>query len=480
MDHETLAALRRHHPAWRLLRSDHAELIASFLHQAFIVSNIRVIPAFDLQERLEDHLFSLREKLDEGAYPRSAIEYLNEWAEPEKGWLRKFYRQGSDEPQFDLTPATEKAMTWLEQLGQRTFVGTESRLLTLFELLRQISEGSEEDPEKRLKELERRKCEIEEEMACIRRGELPVLNDAAIRDRFQQFGQMARELLADFREVEHNFRQLDRRVREKIALWDGAKGALIDEVMGERDAIADSDQGRSFGAFWEFLLSSRRQDELSLLLETVLNLDPVKALRPDPRLRRVHHDWLEAGEHTQRTVAQLSQQLRRFLDNQAFLENRRIMEILRGIESHALRLRDHKMPPAFMDIDEAFARIELPMERKLFEPRFKTRIQTDDFKLGHADFDASLLYEQVRVDRRRLLSHIRKALRGKSEVSLSDLVETQPLEQGLMELITYLQLGVESFRMERKAGETDTIRWWVEENGKTVCREAQMPRVIFR
>jgi hypothetical protein len=36
----------------------------------------------------------------------------------------------------------------------------------------------------------------------------------------------------------------------------------------------------------------------------------------------VHHDWLEAGEHTQRTVAQLSQQLRRFLDDRAFLENR--------------------------------------------------------------------------------------------------------------------------------------------------------------
>ena len=33
--------------------------------------------------------------------------------------LRKFYRHGSDEPQFDLTPATEKAIGWLGTLAER-------------------------------------------------------------------------------------------------------------------------------------------------------------------------------------------------------------------------------------------------------------------------------------------------------------------------------------------------------------------------
>jgi len=74
----------------------------------------------------------------------------------------------------------------------------------------------------------------------------------------------------------------------------------------------------------------------------------------------VHYDWLTAGEHTQRTVALLSQQLRRFLDDQAWLENRRIMEILHGIESHALGLRDS--PPAgdFMAIDDTAVSVALP------------------------------------------------------------------------------------------------------------------------
>lgn len=72
------------------------------------------------------------------------------------------------------------------------------------------------------------------------------------------------------------------------------------------------------GSFWDFLMSSRRQEELTELLDRVLALPPVADLKPEARTRRVHYDWLEAGEHSQRTVAQLSQQLRRFLDDQAW------------------------------------------------------------------------------------------------------------------------------------------------------------------
>ena len=83
-------------------------------------------------EALEDELFHLRDRLGDESFPKTARAYLNDWAAPEKGWLRKFYRQGSDEVQFDLTPSTEKALGWLEGLSQRSFVGTESRLLSLF------------------------------------------------------------------------------------------------------------------------------------------------------------------------------------------------------------------------------------------------------------------------------------------------------------------------------------------------------------
>ena len=273
MNHATLQALRDRNPAWRLLASPHAPLIASFLHRVFVAPNERVMHEADLAEALEDELFALREQMGTDDYPKIASEYLNDWAAPDKGWLRKFYKPGTDEAQFDLTPATEKAIAWLLSLTERPFVGTESRLLTLFSLLEQISAGTETDPVKRVDDLRRKRDELNAEIARVEAGDVPLLDDTAVKDRFQQFQQLARELLADFREVEHNFRLLDRKVREKIALWEGAKGALLDEVMGERDAISNSDQGRSFRAFWDFLMSSRRQEELSDRLDRVLALE---------------------------------------------------------------------------------------------------------------------------------------------------------------------------------------------------------------
>jgi flagellar motility protein MotE (MotC chaperone) len=475
-----LDTLRTYHPAWRLLRSEHAPLVASFLHKVFVVPNLRVIAAADLAEALEDELFALRQQLGESSFPKAALDYLNDWAQPDKGWLRKFYRVGTDEAQFDLSAATEKAMAWLLQLTERSFVGTESRLLTLFELLKQMNEGSEADPEKRLADLNKRRDQIDQEIAQVLAGNLPLLDETALKDRFQQFTQLARDLLTDFREVEHNFRQLDRKVRERIAGWEGSKGALLEQIMGERDEIADSDQGKSFRAFWEFLLSSHRQEQLSELLDRVLTLPPVRALQPDARLRRVHYDWLEAGEHTQRTVAQLSQQLRRFLDDQAWLENRRIMDILRSIETRALALRESQPPEQVMSIAETNASIELAMERPLYVPTHKPHIIDILLDNNTEQLDASVLYQQVVIDKTRITRHIRQALQARSQITLRELVDQQPLQQGLAELVAYLQLGDAFFNMLMDENTLEQISWQgTAADGGTCVRQAQLPRLIF-
>lgn len=62
-----------------------------------------------LQSRLEDILFQLRASHGDDAFPRGAGEYLNDWADNDKGWL--------------------------DSLTQRQFVGTKSRLRTVFDLL---------------------------------------------------------------------------------------------------------------------------------------------------------------------------------------------------------------------------------------------------------------------------------------------------------------------------------------------------------
>ena len=475
MDYRTLDTLRQKHPAWRLLAADHAPLIVSFLHDAFLKPNIRTLAQPDLASRLDDFLYALRMELGENVFPREALVYLENWASDEHAWLRKYYPPNSDVPHFDITPATEKAIDWLVSLGQRQFVGTESRLMMVFELLHQLVEGTEKNPWTRIDELERRRNEIDAEIDRIRNGHPYVLDATRVKERFVQLATTARGLLSDFREVEQNFRDLDRAVRERIATFEGGKGMLLDEIFDDRDAIVDSDQGKSFRAFWDFLMSPARQEELTVLLSKVFALEPVKELQPDRRFLRIHYDWLQAGELAQRTVARLSEQLRRYLDDKAWLENRRIMQLIREIEQTALSLRDRPPDGEIIELDEAAPDINLTMDRPLFEPPLKLQIEEAPLA-GAEDVPYDALFNSIYVDKERLAAHIRQALQDRSQISLDELVERHPLEQGLAELVTYFSIAADDDDAIIDDTQRKTLTW-TDENDHS--RQATLPLVIF-
>jgi Protein of unknown function (DUF3375) len=474
---DELGWLRRNSPAWRLLCADNAALVLSFLDQVFVTGNVRSISAAELASRLDDELYALNERLGEDGVPKfskSAKAYLDDWAAPDAGWLRKYYPEGSDEPHFDATPAVEKALRWVRTLQERSFVGTESRLNTIFLLLRQIVFGAETDPAERLKELRRQRQELDEEIARVEVGDLDLLDASALRDRYQQLAATARELLSDFREVEENFRKLDRNLREKITTWHGAKGELLDDVLGSRETIADSDQGQSFQAFFDFLLSASRQEELTRLLASVHELAAIT--EPDARMRHIHYDWLDAAERTQMTVRQLSEQLRRFLDDQVWSENRRVMEVLHSIESRALNLREQRHVPVTAELDGASPAIVLPMERPLYAPVRKTPIDSGSVLPPDTEADPAALFDQVYVDPGPLRRSVLRALYRNPQVGLTELVREQPLRHGLAELVAYLSLTDERFRVIFDEQHTEQLRWHDPEGRE---RAATLPRVTF-
>jgi len=473
---DEIAWLRDNSPAWRLLRAENAPLVLSFLHQVFVADNLRSISATELASRLDDELYALNQRdsdLGGRRFPKSAKAYLDDWAAPDVGWLRKYYPDGTDEPHYDATPAVEKALQWIQSLREREFIGTESRLKVIFELLRQIVFGTETDPGRRLAELHRQREAIDEQIARIETGNMPMLDETAVRDRYQQFAGTARELLADFREVEENFRKLDRQLREKIAGWHGGKGELLDDVLGSRESIAGSDQGRSFQAFYGFLLSQARQEELAGLLDRVHSLAGIA--ERNSRLRHVHHDWLDAAERTQATVRQLSDQLRRFLDDQVWFENRRVIDVLRSIEASALQLRGAQNIGVTTELDAPSPAIRLPMERPLYAPVTKARISSEDVRDADEDTDPAALFDQVHVDPVPLAAGVREALRGQPTVGLRELVAQRPIQQGLAELVTYLSLKDETFRIVYDEGRREKIGW-TEEGGSRVV---SLPRVSY-
>ncbi|MGB3684457.1 MAG: DUF3375 domain-containing protein [Ornithinimicrobium sp.] len=472
LTYDALSDLRERHAAWRLLRAQHAPLVLAFLGRVFVEENTRTLPMSDLVSLLDDELYAVRQVHGDDALPQSPTAYLTDWTSA--GWLRMYYPADSDDPHVEATPALERAVSWVESLAERAFIGTESRLATLVDLLSQIVHGSESDPKVRLEQLHAERARLDEEIARAERGQVDVLGETAQRERYQQFSSLARELLADFREVEAKFRGLDRGMRGRIAAWDGSKGELLDEVLGDRNSITESDQGRSFHAFYDFLLSSQRQDELAELLSQVHRMP---SLDPDPRVRRVHHDWLVAADRTQATVRQLSDQLRRFLDDRVWLENRRVMDLLRSIETTSLSLPtgEHKM---VTELDALSPRLALPLERPLYSRPAQSHVDSaigdDD---SHDMVDTTALFAQQYVDHQRLAQQVRDALAGRSQVELDTILAQHPVEQGLAEVVAYLGLVEDGVQVVLDDETRAHVTWQPDDNGPE--RSADMPAVSY-
>lgn len=141
-----------------------------------------------------------------------------------------------------------------------------------------------------------------------------------------------------------------------------------------------------------------------------------------------------------------------------------------------------------MAIDTLSADIELPLERPLITPSVKPRLAELVLDVGQDDIDTARLFDQVVVDKERLLSAIQRALRSEEQITLHDLLETEPLHHGLAELVAYLELAHAehgSSALDNLCAVVDEtveepIRWQANDAwGEPVVREALLPRVIF-
>jgi len=471
-----LEKLRQVNPAWRLLTSNQSPYIASFLFKIFITEDRRQISGQELISRLDDFIYEVNAGRDDMVFTRTGREYLNDWSDDQHGWLRKFYPVGEDEPFFDITSQVQKALDWLLSLKQQMFIGTESRLKTVFELLRQIVAGVESDPHLRLAELQRQKDEIEQKIRLTEDGKFDVLDETQIRERFWQAMSTAREIVSDFRAVENNFRELDRNLRERIATWDKGKGELLDAIFNEQDGISQSEQGKSFTAFWRFLMSSDTQEDFTDTLNKVLDLDTIQDMGTNKDTRNIHHSWVQAGTHVQETVAALSQQLKNYVDETYIAEEQRINRILREIEGKALKVRNNPPENWCLEIDGLKPDILLVMDRPLYSSRVKPEIKNDIIDVGSDIFSTDSLYSLVYVDKEKLLNQISYLLRTKDSITISQIITEYPLELGLSELMMYLVIADENSFISGQTDEREEIFW---EDADGTVRLAKIPKIAF-
>ncbi len=482
MDYERLTSLLANSAAVKLLRAKTAPLILSFLYREFKEKNRLIISNHELVNRLSDYLDAVGLLDEENQYVdfvERARRYIDDWCNEENRYLRKFPDE-SGVSVHELTSDAERAFQWIDSLERKEFIGTESRFLDIFAKLRNLIENSSEDPEKRIEELEKRKRAIEDQIRDIRiSGKVETFSDTQIKERFFEINKLGRELIADFKEVERNFMDITRNIYEQQTRKDVSKGAILGYTLDSTDDLKDSDQGKSFYAFWRFLIADHKQDELNKLIEQVFTILIEKRIpNTDPFLRNIKIFLHDAGRKVVSSNHRLVGKLSRILGEKYILERKKTIELITDIKKLAMeRIEDPPTHDPFLEI-EGNCDVRLVMDRPLGEPKREAAfvhqpVEVGDAELEMADFDK--LFNQFEIDKEMLRKNIEALLMRQSQATLEEVVRNAPIQKGLAEIVAYISIASASRRHIIDSDSSMVIEWMDDE----VHKKLRMPRVIY-
>lgn len=438
----------------KLLRSRNLPLIISFLYQEFKTNEQLSVPTDLLIQRLADYLELINyQDSDEDQfmevafqpYDIKARQYINGWME--LGYLRNIMDDERKEPVVFLTKHMEKAFQVFELIQEREFVGTESKFKDIFTKLREIIEKANPDKEKRLEELQKKKRAIEEEIQRIEEdGFVSTLEDYQIKSRYQEVSRMSSELVGDFKEVEENFQNITRRIYERQQQESLTKGKLLEETFDALGELRATDQGKSFYAFWQFILSETSQNEFQNLTREVYQVLEERGIEVSSRpLRKLKTILFLAARKVLDKNGVLADKLSREIVAKDQLESRKTRELISSIKKLAIQqVRNEEVTTAYLEF-HGDPLVYLPLERRLGEKQEKRSYSTHAGKAAVSieDLeDVSRIFSGELIDKQKLLNNIRIMLTRQNQVSLSEVVQANPLNEknGLAELLAYVSL----------------------------------------
>jgi hypothetical protein len=470
----------------KLLRARNLPLVITFLYREYKLGENISVPYKHLTQSLSDFLEEI-EYHDEDDDIKSdklildfddkAKMYIDQWIEAH--YLRNVMDDVQKEPLVFLSKHVEKVFQVFELLKDREFVGTESKFKDIFTKLRDIIENANPNKEKRLEELERRKQEIEEEIRKIKiDGFVEVYEDYQIRSRYEEVNRLANELIGDFKEVEDNFKDITRRIYERQQKAELTKGKLLAETFDAIYELRSTDQGKSFYAFWQFMLDDVGQSDFQKLTREVYNVLEDRGIEVSSRsLRKLKTLLHMAARKVLDKNSVLADKLSREIVAKDHLESRKARELMFGIRRLAIQMVNQSPAKEFYMEIQGNPNVFLPLERKLGEkPQsnyFITKAEQARLEINDLD-DLAKIYSADLIDKKQLLANIQDLLQYKSQVSLREVVMDKGLNKGLAELLAYISL----VNVNNKFFINENVREIIQFNA-SMKKYLDLPQIIF-
>lgn len=437
-------------PCVELLKLRNREIIVLFLYKTFYLHR-EPVPYESLKLELTDYLSSINLENDEendinvfDSYDEKAYKYIQKWTD--KGFLRN-YQEESGEVFYELSSYSSKTIDWLIGLKRDEFVGTESKFMNLFGRINELVEFTNEDPAERIKILEQKKQEIEHQIQSLQAGESAmVYEDYQVLPRFREITRTAKELLSDFKEVEDNFKSITKSIYQKRTEEGISKGDILGFTFDSLDNLQSSSQGKSFYAFWDFLMTPSMQDKWDRMVDDLYSsIDSSQIKQDDMFLRNMKSYLYSSGKKVYQANDKMAEKLSRIICENNSSQSAASKKVVQDIQSALLKLSSMNIKPDISLELETLPVISMPLERKLTLEKNDDISYDKVIEIASADIAEALnvdkLFVEHSVDREVLKSRITKSLKRRRQITLKEVVdESGGLEKGLSELFGYISV----------------------------------------
>lgn len=449
MDINQLVQTLNNSPSVKLLKMRSAEFFLAFVTSVF--DEQMAIGEEKLQMLLENWLDNQHEDIiDEDinietlgeSNEAKAKRLIKEWTD--KGLFAN-YQNEDGEIIYELSSHTSKVIDWVTSLKKEEYIGTESKFKTLFSQLKDLVEFSNEDREKRLELLRQKKEDIERQIESLEMGEeIEVYEDYQIEPRYNSLNKLAKELLSDFKEVDDNFKEIIKQIYKRQTDNEGKKN-ILNYIFDAYAELKDSQQGKSFYAFWEFLLSSELQkewDELTDLLYKTLDKRNIDS--KDKFLKEMKKHLFDAGEKVSKTNDRMSEKLSLIIRNNGNSDTQATKQVINDIKKLLLNTTQNKERNN-ASLSYEVVELNLPLERQLnLTPKQEIEYKNvpTEASLGITELERlDKLYNHHQIDRKILRKRIDIILRENTQTTLAEVIElNNGIEKGLSELFGYIAI----------------------------------------
>ena len=439
MKYEYLKYLKTNSKTLKLLNSDNFAFSASFFYFAFTEKRNIVLSHSIILQYLDDYLYDINQT-NNNAFVKSAKDYLEDFSNDNNGYLRK-YHGSEDEALYELTPHTQKALEFLESLEKREFVGSRSKFNIVFELLEELEFETNLSDDERIKKLEKQKRDIDSQIQLIKSKQDLRFDSSRIKEHYMQIDEIVRKLKYDFSEMEYNFRELNTLAMTQIVTQEESKGVVLDTIFDVEDKIRDSDQGKSFFAFFQILTDATKSEKLTQLLENLYKIETIQEFDKEQKLKDLKYTLLQSSDKISKVSSKLMEQLRRFLDDRVWAENRRVLDLCKDIQKSAIEIKDD-MPTLrnFTTVDGNSVKVDTVFAKSLHSLKTQTPFIKELIEVD-IEIDLESFYNTFYIDEEILKRNISEILLYKPQCTISDINDKFKITKGIAELVSYISIA---------------------------------------